>query len=1155
MANYFYGKLSNSVEQVEYNGATTSTAVVTIDNKNRTIAVDVKPLSPSMLTATVSTTPGNYVLQETVNADGTATYAWVSKETFSADIQEQLDKLAAQLEQDQANLAGAINKEIEDRKAGDAAVAGGVNVLTGRVDGIADQIAALQLEDNEFRESLGEAKANIENEISDRKEQGTVLSDAITKEAEIRNQIDLALDARITTVDKKVDGNQTWVANRINTLETKVDKIDIDTQDIAELSTKITTEIEERKAADDSINQDIEQIKIDMISASANTVKLTGETDQVIEGNVTVGGNFTVNGVTTTVEHETLTVKDNLIVTNSDGASLTDNLSGLAIKTGSANAAYGIVYNGASDAVELGLGTIAEDNSFTFDPNEGLPVAIRDGLVDGNLIQFSAEGNKITDAGTSIETITNHIANVENPHNVTREQLGVYPVAVSMNGGESLGTVYGPTGVTITIPTTAGPTGPIGATGAQGSVGPTGPTGPAGADGTPGQDGAVGPTGATGDQGPVGPTGPTGATGAQGPVGLTGATGATGAQGPVGPTGPKGADGTGVTILGSYESEEALKQAHPTGTPGDSYLVNGDLYVWSDTQSDWDNVGHIQGPQGNTGATGDTGPTGPTGAQGETGRESLICDTSIFQNPVPGPITQSIPDSSFNRTPVIGETGIGLFKGTDIGDPSVKGHTWIASFTVTQHTDSPTSQTVITISTATEIDSKGWYYCSSTISEIPGYPNSTPLGSVTPAGFGNNDYIFDATGSVYVISNINYDVGTPEGVVTLLTNLKGPTGTAGPTGPTGSTGLPALTCVNQTLTYAPKIGVSQVISEDDLSRMPAVGDHLTYIGTYDDIAYVIYAGYTGTASGGRAFGTESFHSIVGPTGATGPTGAVGPTGPQGEKGADGTGVAMKTSEAECIAIGDSYIDSNGHLQVLTNTDPRTFTDAGEIKGPQGNTGPTGPTGPTGADGATGLLYSGTAYATPIEGDTLTVPIGSFNRPPIVGEEGLGLFTYYEHQYFCGYSVQNTDAGIVLNVNSVVDLSNVYTKTEADAKFVEQVPGMGLSSNDFTTAEKNKLAGLNNYTLSVASPTVLGGVKPVVKTAEMIQEVGVDGTGKLYTAPGGADVPEASTTEAGIVQLAAASGQSESLVMTQKAVTDYVAAQIASAITTALNANY
>ena len=42
--------------------------------------------------------------------------------------------------------------------------------------------------------------------------------------------------------------------------------------------------------------------------------------------------------------------------------------------------------------------------------------------------------------------------------------------------------------------------------------------------------------------------------------------------------------------------------------------------------------------------------------------------------------------------------------------------------------------------------------------------------------------------------------------------------------------------------------------------------------------------------------------------------------------------------------------------------------------------------------------------------------------------------------------------------------------------VDKVEGKGLSTNDYTTAEKNKLAGLNNYTLPTASADTLGGVK-------------------------------------------------------------------------------
>ena len=839
MANYFYGKLSNSVEQVEYNGATTSTAVVTIDNKNRTIAVDIKPLSPSMLAATVSTTPGNYVLQETVNADGVVTYAWVDKEIFSAKIQKQIEDLTKQLEQSNANLAGAINQEIEDRKAGDAAVAGGVNALTGRVDGLIDDISVLSSDNNNLHQELGKVQAAIENEANTRAYQDGFLSDQIDQTNKNINQVNDHFKAETQRLD-----------NNYNVLNDRVNKLDSGT------TAQITQETEERKAEDADIRKNIEsnleytiqmlqaaeaainkevedrenavsdeatarqavdqhlwdtlpdniiagtpmqgmenknavnivfskyqkhgigedpadaelvevpnqaitlfpatqevagvltaadKTKIDNIATDietavqaeaearqeadtaldtkiANTVKLTGETDQTIEGNVIVGGNFTVNGVTTTVEHETLTVKDNLIITNSDGASLTDNLSGLAIKTGSANAAYGIVYNGASDAVELGLGTIAEDNSFTFDPNEGLPVAVRDGLVDGNLIQFSAEGNKITDAGTSIETITNHIANTENPHNVTREQLGVYPITVSMNSGESLGTVYGPTGVTITIPTIAGPTGPTGAAGTAGTVGPTGPQGA---------------------QGSTGPTGPTGSIG------------------PTGPQGPKGTDGTGVTILGSYDSEELLKQAHPTGNPGDAYLVQGDLYVWSDTASDWQNVGNIEGPVGPTGAAGAPGSEGPTGPTGATGAVGPTGATGATGSPgAEGPV---------------GPTGASGIDG-NMGPTGPTGAVGPTGATGAQGSVGPTGPTGPKGADGTGVNILG------------DYDNLEELQQAHPTGNPGDAYLIQ--GNLYVWSATTTEwknVGTIQGPVG-PTGATGQTGATGPTGPTGATG-------------------------------------------------------------------------------------------------------------------------------------------------------------------------------------------------------------------------------------------------------------------------------------------------------------------------------------------------------------------------------
>lgn len=85
--------------------------------------------------------------------------------------------------------------------------------------------------------------------------------------------------------------------------------------------------------------------------------------------------------------------------------------------------------------------------------------------------------------------------------------------------------------------------------------------------------------------------------------------------------GAKGEDGTGVNILDKYPSLEALKQAHPTGNPGDCYTVNGTLYTWSTSKNDWVDCGNIKGEKGDQGIQGIQGPQGEQGPQGPQGEQ------------------------------------------------------------------------------------------------------------------------------------------------------------------------------------------------------------------------------------------------------------------------------------------------------------------------------------------------------------------------------------------------------------------------------------------------------------------------------------------------------------------------------------------------------
>ena len=78
--------------------------------------------------------------------------------------------------------------------------------------------------------------------------------------------------------------------------------------------------------------------------------------------------------------------------------------------------------------------------------------------------------------------------------------------------------------------------------------------------------------------------------------------------------------------------------------------------------------------------------------------------------------------------------------------------------------------------------------------------------------------------------------------------------------------------------------------------------------------------------------------------------------------------------------------------------------------------------------------------------------------------------------------------LVSNSSGKVAVSNV---TSTELGYLD-----GVTSN-VQTQLNNKLENI-----PIATSTTLGGVKPVAKTSDMTQSVGVDANGALYTAPGG-----------------------------------------------------
>ena len=65
--------------------------------------------------------------------------------------------------------------------------------------------------------------------------------------------------------------------------------------------------------------------------------------------------------------------------------------------------------------------------------------------------------------------------------------------------------------------------------------------------------------------------------------------------------GPRGPRGEGINIIDYYKSEDELLDRHPIGKTGDAYLVNSNIFVWSENDGIWKDAGSIKGENGEDG--------------------------------------------------------------------------------------------------------------------------------------------------------------------------------------------------------------------------------------------------------------------------------------------------------------------------------------------------------------------------------------------------------------------------------------------------------------------------------------------------------------------------------------------------------------------------
>lgn len=197
----------------------------------------------------------------------------------------------------------------------------------------------------------------------------------------------------------------------INAVSGRVDTVESDINNLEAKDTELQQGINKNAADITTLNTKAENLDTATKINASNIDKKLDKTGGTITGDLIITQNLTVQGTTTTHQSQILTVKDPLIVANSDKATLSS-YGGLLINT-DANNTYGMVYDPGRGSVKLGLGTYnSTTKKFVFNSGEGLPIVVRDDSTtwtNGHYAKWDSTKNAFVDGGVMPTIPTNYV--------------------------------------------------------------------------------------------------------------------------------------------------------------------------------------------------------------------------------------------------------------------------------------------------------------------------------------------------------------------------------------------------------------------------------------------------------------------------------------------------------------------------------------------------------------------------------------------------------------------------------------------------------------------------------------------------------------------------------------------------------------------------
>ena len=1055
--DYFYSKLNESVKKVEYQGATTDTAIVTVDNQCNLISVDVRSLSPDILKVPQPIDDGLYVLQEKINTDGTKSYRWISVEDLTADVVDKINEVAYNASQTAESVYKEINTEKGAREAADTKLQDNLDKESTRVDSMVNTInnnvrqsidtlnqyittgfntinGAIEAErqyrasaDESLKNEIDTLQDNMENAVASAVgEQSQYFADALATERTTRELNDAAINSRVDSVIAQLttaDNNlMEIIADNKNASEaadaTINSKIDDVNNRVGVVQTNLQNNINQvqnnldalsNTVADsgEAFNNAINELKGDVAPDYDSLGKLE-DAIQAVVNNASVGYN--------TLYDTEQKIKEEVSARESADTALGEKID--SAQATLQNSIETEVSRATQAEVTLNQRITDEINSLVDGANVGY--ATLGDIEDTIKAEVSTLNNAIQSETTRAEANEASLNNAINAEIANRESA----VATAESNAKSYSNNLFTGAVKKTGETSQNIVGTLNLqdVNISGNLNVSGETTTISTETLTVKDNMI-ITNSEGTGLEVKPSGLGIRTGEVSTFGIV--------YVPNADSEGNGELQAGVgTLDGSNEFSFNEGEGSPVALRDSSdHFIDGHLVEWNAgtykivdsgvnvseiaLQSDVDAIETSVSEINNSitdlekNITNITNGTTIVGKATADGNGNNIADTYATQQTVSaieGRLTtaegeiDTLSSDISEGTVVVGKAaslthsftvGNMSFDGTD--DVSVNiGNLGAHEINVQMSDGSPlgtvygpTGTSGITIPAIAGQTGAAAGFGTPTTSVSTLDPGSDATASVTVnASSPNTAKIFDFTfgiprgekgdkgdpGSKGDPGNSGADGYTwvpsvaSNGVISWTSTQSGPGSTPanvnimGPKGDSGADGTSAIIS-SATASISGTVGVPTV-----KVTLDGTAQNRTF-----NFAFANLKGEKGDE------GPQGERGPAGSDGAPGATGPVGPTGPAG------TGVAIKASQGDCTQIGDAYIDGNGHLQVLT-TLPSTFTDAGEIRGPQGNVGPTGPTGPQGEhgqDGATGAVGpTGPAGAAGADGaDGATGPTG------------------------------------------------------------------------------------------------------------------------------------------------------------------------------------